>query len=191
VKLQSPLTHCHACLAGIPYPAGGEPVECRCGVEARALVYPAIFRLRAGSAGEAIQTEGESACFAHEGKRAVAACDSCGRFVCALCRIEWGSRVLCPACVNAAEKRTDLLTRSRPFYDTMALAIAVVSVLLFTLSVVTAPIAIYLAIRALRAPRSLVPRTMVRAWIALGIGLLELGGWSWLLVYVIMKANSS
>jgi hypothetical protein len=178
------------CLATIPYQASGAPVECRCGVQARALVYPAIFRLRAGLVGEAIQAEGESACFAHEDKRAVAACDSCGRFVCALCRIEWGSRVLCPACVNAAEKRTDLLTRSRPFYDTMALAIAVSSAVLFTLSLITAPIAIYLAIRGLRAPRSPVPRTMARAWIALGVALLELGGWSWLLVYALMSAKS-
>ena len=125
-------------------------------------------------------------CFAHEDKRAVAACDSCGRFVCGLCRIEWGSRVLCPACINAAEKRTDLLTRSRPLYDTMALAIALGSLVIFTLSLVTAPIAIYLAIRALRAPRSLVPRTMARAWIALSIAVLELGGWGWLLVYLVL-----
>jgi hypothetical protein len=189
VRLESPLTYCHACLATIPYPASGATVDCRCGVHARAFVYPAIFRLRVGSPGEAIQAEGESACFAHEGKRAVAACDSCGRFVCALCRIEWGSRVLCPACVNAAEKRTDLLVRSRPLYDTMALAIAVGSAVLFTLSLFTAPIAIYLAIRALRAPRSLVPRTMVRAWTALGVALLELGGWGWLLIYALVSAK--
>jgi len=189
VKLEPPLTYCHVCLATIPWPGDGAPVECRCGVRARALIYPAIFRLSAGSAGEAIQAEGESACFAHEGKRAVAACDSCGRFVCALCRIEWGSRVLCPACVNAAEKRTELLTRSRPLYDSMALAIAAVSALLFTLSLFTAPVAIYLAIRALRAPRSLAPRTMARAWMALGLALLELGGWGWLLVYFVLKAK--
>jgi len=191
MKLQSPATHCHVCLADIPYPAGGDPVECRCGVEGRALVYPAIFRLHSTSAGEAIQVDGESACFVHEGKRAVAACDSCGRFVCALCRIEWGSRILCPACVNAAEKRTELLTRSRPMYDSMAMAIAMGSVVIFTISLLSAPVAIYLAIRAFRSPRSLVPRTMVRAWIALIVGTVELVGWGWLLVYVVMKAGHS
>ena len=190
MKLQPPLTHCHVCLATIPYAPGGAPVVCRCGVMSRALVYPAIFRLRGDSAGEAIQTPGESACFAHEDKRAVAACDSCGRFVCALCRIEWGSRVLCPACVNAAEKRTDLLVRSRTMYDSMALVTAVGSLIIFTLSLFAAPVAIYLAIRALRAPRSLVPRTMARAWFALGLGLLEVGGWLWLLVFLIIKVRS-
>ena len=189
MKLQSPLTHCHVCLAPIAYPAEGATVQCRCGVRARALVYPAIFRMSDGSIGEAIQGDGEAACFAHEGKRAVAACDSCGRFVCALCRIAWGSRILCPTCVNAAEKRTDLLTRSRTHYDTMALTVALGSIVLFTISVLTAPIAIYLAIRALRSPRSLVPRTMWRAWTALAIGTLELGGWSWLLVYVVMRTG--
>ena len=190
MKLQPPLTHCHVCLAAVPYATAGEPVECRCGVVARALVYPAIFRRRDESAGEAIQTEGESACFAHEDKRAVAACDSCGRFVCALCRIEWGSRVLCPVCVNAAEKRTDLLVRSRTMYDTMALVTAIGSLIIFTLSLFAAPVAIYLAIRAFKAPRSLAPRTMVRAWFALGLGLLEVGGWVWLLVFLVMKARS-
>jgi hypothetical protein len=68
----------------------------------------------------------------------------------------------------------------------MALAIALGSLVIFTLSLVTAPIAIYLAIRALRAPRSLVPRTMARAWIALSIAVLELGGWGWLLVYLVL-----
>jgi hypothetical protein len=31
---------------------------------------------------------------------------------------------------------------------------------------------------------------MARAWIALGVALLELGGWSWLLVYALMSAKS-
>ena len=186
MRLQSPLTYCHVCLANIAYAPDGAIVGCRCGARAQAFIYPAILRLGASSTGEAVQAEGEAVCFAHEDKRAVAACDSCGRFVCGLCRIEWGSRVLCPACINAAEKRTDLLTRSRPLYDTMALAIALGSLVIFTLSLVTAPIAIYLAIRALRAPRSLVPRTMARAWIALSIAVLELGGWGWLLVYLVL-----
>ena len=189
MRLQSPLTYCHVCLAGIAYPAEGVPVACRCGVQARALVYPAILRVREGSAGEVVEAEGEATCFAHENKRAVAACDSCGRFVCSLCRIEWGSRILCPSCVNTAEKRTDLLTSSRTHFDTMALAIAVGSALLFTLSIITAPIAIFLAVRALRGPRSVVPRTMARAWIALAVALLELGGWAWLLVFVLMSAR--
>jgi hypothetical protein len=75
-------------------------------------------------------------------------------------------------------------------YDTMAMALAVGSAIVFTLSLLTAPIAIYLAIRAFRAPRSLVPRTMVRAWIGLIVGILELGGWIWLLVYVLMRGGS-
>jgi len=191
VKLQSPLTHCHVCLADIRYAAGGVEVACRCGVEARALVYPAILRVCEASAGEAIQAAGEAACFAHDDKRAVASCDSCGRFVCALCRIEWGSRVLCPACLNSAEKRSALLVRSRIMFDTMALATALASVFLFTLSILTAPISIYLAIRSFRAPRSLVPRAMWRAWVALTVSVLELGGWAWLLVYTIVLARNS
>ena len=89
--LQAPLTYCHVCLAPLEYPAAGSRVRCRCGVEAWAYLYPALLDRPVASAGEAIQTDGEAACFAHAGKRAVASCESCGRFVCALCRIDWAN----------------------------------------------------------------------------------------------------
>jgi hypothetical protein len=178
------------CLAALQYEPGGGAVRCRCGVEAIAYLYPALVRVPESSPGEAVQAAGEAACFAHAGKRAVASCESCGRFVCGLCRIDWGGRVLCPTCVNAAEKRTDLLTRSRPLYDSMALATGLFSLLLLQLSLLAAPFTIVLAIRSFRAPGSLVPRTHVRAWIALLIGLLQLVGWTWLFVYFIMRVKT-
>jgi len=36
VRLEAPPTYCHVCLATIPYAAGNQPVNCRCGVQARA-----------------------------------------------------------------------------------------------------------------------------------------------------------
>lgn len=190
MPIDSTLEHCHLCLAPLRYEKNGEPVLCHCGAKATLFVYPALIRRASADAGEAIQAEGESACFLHGGKRAVAACDSCGRFMCALCRIEWGERVLCPACVTAAEKRTNLLVRSRPMYDSMALAIAAGSVLLLYLSPFTAPFALWLAIRGLRAPGSLTPRTKARAWIAILLATAEFIGWTWLIVYFVLKAKT-
>jgi len=190
VPVDSAFEHCHTCLAPLRYAASGEPVACRCGALATLYVYPALSRAPAADSGEPIQAEGESACFLHTGKRAVSACDSCGRFVCALCRIEWGERVLCPACVNSAGERTNLLVRSRPLYDSMALAIAAVSFFLLELALLTAPFAIWLAIRGLRAPGSLTPRTKVRAWLAILLASVEFVGWVWLIVYVILKARA-
>ena len=187
MAIDSTVEHCHTCLAPLRYEKSGEPVVCHCGAQATLFIYPAMLRVHSGEAGEAIQAEGESACFLHAGKRAVGACDSCGRFVCALCRIEWGQRVLCPACVSAAEKRTDLLVRSRPLYDSMALAVAGVSLLLLEVSLLTAPFAIWLAIRGLRAPGSLTPRTKVRAWLAIILATVEFVGWTWLMVYLVLK----
>ena len=178
------------CLAPLRWDASGEPVRCHCGLEATIFVYPALQRSSSAGAGEAIQSEGESACFAHPGKRAVGACDKCGRFMCALCRIEWGDSVLCPACVGAAEKRTDLLVRSRTMYDTMALAVASFSLLLFYLSIFTTPFSLWLAIRSLRKPGSLTPRPRWRAWLAIFLSLAQLIGWTWLIVYAVLRAGA-
>jgi len=190
LAIQPALTNCHQCLAPLRFSASGEPVRCHCGLEATLFVYPALGRTASGDAGEAIQGQGESACFAHPGKRAVAACQKCGRFVCGLCRIEWGDALLCPACVNAADKRTDLLVQSRPLYDSMALAIASFSFLLLYLSVFTAPFAIWLSIRGLRSPGSLTPRVRWRAWLAVALSVLQVVGWIWLAVYIVLKAKN-
>ena len=190
MALQPSLTHCHVCLAPLRWQANGEPVRCHCGLEATIFIYPALQRSFSTEAGEPIQTVGESACFAHPEKRAVAACQKCGRFVCGLCRIEWGDALLCPACVSAAERRTDLLVRSRMLYDTMALGIALLSVILLYLSLFTAPLAIWLGIKALRSPGSIVPRTKFRAWAAIVLASCEVVGWTWLIVYFVLKAGS-
>ncbi len=52
-----------------------------CGSENTVRAFPAMFADRAAVTPEAALT-GEAACFDHPGKRAVAACRQCGRFVC-------------------------------------------------------------------------------------------------------------
>jgi len=58
-----------------------------CGSENIVRAFPAMFAERAAAAPEAALT-GEAACYDHPGKRAVAACQQCGRFVCQLCSVE-------------------------------------------------------------------------------------------------------
>src|ERR1700709_1703313 len=47
-----------------------------------------------------IALEGEATCYEHPEKRAIAACQRCGRFVCQFCSVEFGTEVLCPTCVT-------------------------------------------------------------------------------------------
>src|SRR5882724_9309187 len=76
---------------------------CRlCGSNNTVHAFPAILANAAATRPESAM-EGEAACFDHPGKRAVAACSQCGRYVCGLCSIDFGSEPLA-----AAESRNQL-----------------------------------------------------------------------------------
>ena len=70
-----------------------------CRSQFRADVYPAADRsVASGTAGKAIQTDKEAGCFYHPRKKAILPCSTCGRFLCALCDIEFNGTHLCPQC---------------------------------------------------------------------------------------------
>ena len=48
-----------------------------------------------GRSGERILVEGEAACFYHAEKRATVACSACGRFLCALCDLDFSDHHFC------------------------------------------------------------------------------------------------
>jgi hypothetical protein len=154
----------------------------------RVTVFPALLRTPASESGEPVLEEGESACFYHPRKRAVIPCDECGRFLCALCRVEFGARNWCPACLQTMQRegRLPVLDNTRPLYDNLALAVAVAPALLVFPSPITAPMAVYIALRRWRTPGSLLPRTKIRFWLALLLALAQIVAWCWLLVYAVM-----
>ena len=123
--------------------------------------------------------EGEASCFYHPTKKAVLPCESCGRFLCAICDVELNGQHLCPGCLASGKKKGKLkqLENRRTLYDSLALAVAVYPMLLVWPSLVGAPIAIYIAIRHWKAPTSVIPRTRWRAVLAIIIALLQIGGW--------------
>ena len=177
-------TKCHSPLAVEALTAPGFTVCPSCGAEAHVEIFPALFLPpKRGEAGEAIMLDGESSCFYHPQKRATVPCDSCGRFLCALCDVDLGGEHLCPGCLESGRKKGKITTleNRRTLYDDAALSVAVLPlVLIFTVifTFITAPLAIFLAIRSLKAPGSILPRTRVRAWLALVIAGLTLVGWS-------------
>src|SRR5215472_10432910 len=67
-------------------------------------VFPALFRQGVpGQAAESLIVEGESSCFFHANKKAVLPCQSCGRFICALCDCELNGDHFCPACLETGK----------------------------------------------------------------------------------------
>jgi hypothetical protein len=159
----------------IPCPACAAPLE--------AELFPAFFRhITPGLDGESILVEGESSCFYHPQKKAAAPCDGCGRFLCALCDCKLHEQHFCPACLEVGRKKGKIrdLENERTLYDSIALALALYPVIFIIgiyFTFITAPLALFFAIRYWRAPLSIVRRTKLRYIAAAILALLEILTW--------------
>lgn len=135
--------------------------------------------------------EGEAACFDHPGKRAVASCRQCGRFVCQLCAIQFGADTWCPSCVAAGTgpARAANTAASRILYDSVALILPLASLVLWPLTVLTGPATVVFSVLKWRQPLSLVRRYRWRFVVAIAIGLGELGAWIWAILYIVARSR--
>ncbi|MBI2840771.1 MAG: hypothetical protein HYX75_20835 [Acidobacteria bacterium] len=152
--------------------------------------FPALYHQQVvGEVGEPVVMDTESSCFYHPQKRAAVPCDDCGRFLCTLCEVVISDRHLCPACIEGSRKKGDLkdIESSRILYDNIALALAIWPMLIFYFTVVTAPIAVFVAIRYWKAPTSILKRTKLRFIAAIGIGVLQMVAWGAVIVTLASK----
>jgi ribosomal protein S27E len=152
-----------------------------CGTDIWVEAFPALLRATPqGRPGETLIVEDESSCFYHPAKKAVVHCQECGRFLCALCDIEMNGRRLCSACIETGVRKGRLarLQKEHVHYDDIALALATLPLLLFWATLITAPIALYIAIRYWNRPLSAAPRRRWRFVLAIVVAGLELGGWA-------------
>jgi hypothetical protein len=185
---------CARCSMPLPdrAPVTDELTRCTlCGAENRVRVFPAAFESGPHVRPEAA-LEGEAACFDHPGKRAVAACSHCGRFVCQLCAVEFGKEIWCPACVTSRAGRAAEanLETSRTLHDSIALCVPLMSLVIWPLTIITGPGVVVYSIVKWRAPLSLVRRFRWRFVAAILIGLAQMAGWLVLIVYVLLRART-
>lgn len=188
------MQNCARCNAWLPDTIlnTGAPAHCpECGAEAQSHVFPALNQSTAGSAGETVLVEGESGCFYHDNKKAERICDSCGRFMCALCDLPMGSRHICPVCLeNYAKKGAPEFETGGTRYDDVALSLVIVPLLLqgpfwcVPVVLVTAPIAIFLSLKFWNKPQSVLPRGRWRFVVAMALGSLEIAAYLALMVLV-------
>jgi hypothetical protein len=153
----------------------------QCRAQLQIEIFPALFRpLTPGSNAETAMVEGESTCFYHPNKKAVRPCEGCGRFVCALCDCELHGQHYCPTCLEVGRKKGKIrsLENHRTLYDSIALSLAILPLLFFYFTIITAPMAVYIALRYWNAPRSIIHRTKVRFVIAIALAMLQIGGWA-------------
>jgi hypothetical protein len=171
--------------------ANGDAAVCTaCGSSNQVRVFPAILGTSSAPAQPEAALEGEAACFDHPGKRAVAACSQCGRFVCQLCSIRFGQETWCPSCVaaGAGKAKEAKLETSRNLYDSTALLLPLVSLFMWPLTIVAAPASLVLSLVKWKYPLSLVRRYRWRFVVAIAVGLAECVGWAWGIVYVASRA---
>ncbi len=149
-----------------------------CATEISVTLFPALFRPSAKIDPQSLSTaEGEAGCYEHANKRAVALCNKCGRFLCALCEVEVDGKVWCPSCLIPGGSSTTIqaLEKQRTLFDSIALALAIFPfLLLFYPSIFTAPVVVYVAIRYWKRPSSIIPRGKWRFVVALIAVLLEM-----------------
>jgi hypothetical protein len=165
-----------------------------CGVPLQVEVFPALFRAQeTGRTGETNLVEGESSCFYHPEKKAVLPCQGCGRFLCALCDCQLNGQHFCPACLETGRTKGKIksLENQRTLFDSIALSLAVYPLLIFYFTLVTAPIALFVAIRYWNSPRSLVRRTKVRYVAAILVALIQIAGWGFLFVSLATRHHRS
>jgi len=182
---------CSGC--GIPLDGGkfnsGEEFQCSgCGATLGVDVFPALFRGKgAVKNGEALSFAGEASCFYHPHKKAAALCNACGRFLCTLCETELAGRCLCPPCIEKGRQNEEIeqLVTQRTLHDILALSLAILPILFFPITVVTAPCAVYISIRNWKKPGSILPRSKIRFVFAIIISLAQIGGW---LAFLIKRA---
>jgi hypothetical protein len=152
-----------------------------CEANLQVAVFPAAFRaITPGQSGERILIAGESSCFYHDQKKAVVPCDSCGRFLCALCDVDLSGRHFCPQCLDTGRQKGSLqqLEIQRVVYDNGALLLAVVPMLLFCFpTFVTAPVAVVLGVISYFRPNSILGFSRFKALAAIVLALFQIVLW--------------
>jgi hypothetical protein len=150
-------------------------------------VFPAMVRTQDPAGVSERVVEGvESACFNHPESRAETVCESCGRFLCRLCDIDFAGRHLCSSCIEAGKRKGRIrnLQNERMRYDLAAFSVAFLPMLFVFPTLVTAPVALVYAIWGWRRPRSLVHPARKGFLAAIVLSVLQIAGWLFFFLFV-------
>lgn len=124
--------------------------------------------------------EAKGACPQHPGNVALGPCSRCGVFLCALCRIDTDSRVLCPPCFErlADEGGLPSLVASYRDFGRVQSSLLALGLLLAILAPIAGPGSLYYGARARRQAEARgEPRGWLHVWGLYALGVLEaLGG---------------
>jgi len=152
-------------------------------------VFPALYRTDSSTGTSFTPVSGGRAgCFYHPANEAVVPCDACGRFLCSLCDVEMNNEHICPACFEKGISRETMpdLVGKRVRYDYIALHLAIMPILMWFITVITAPLTVYMCIRYWRTPLSIIPVTRVRFVLAFIFAIIQIGLWGTVAVNLLL-----
>jgi hypothetical protein len=142
---------------------------------------------------ESVIVLGEASCFYHDNKRAVVACDGCGRYLCNHCQADWLGRTLCLGCIHTQRevKGAGEFQSRVTLYDNVALSLLILPFLTlvygFFLVMFTAPVALFLVVKHRNASRGIVPRGRWRLVLAGALSLFVMLAWVGVIVAAIFS----
>ena len=138
-------------------------------------IFPAIRNeIQKGERPEAAMNE-ESTCFKHSTNIAVAACESCGVYMCKLCDLEIEGRHLCPDCLKNKPPELKTTTQKTILYDELALHLTTIPLIIFGyVLIITAPIAVVMSIVCWNKVNTPYKRSRWRFVVAFILGLIEI-----------------
>lgn len=149
--------------------------------------FPALRAKRTVVRAQAVGAGEEAACFFHAENQAATICDGCGRFLCAVCSIDLTGRPLCPSCIAAQKDKTAHTVNDRMLYDGLAMTLALVPLIMWPLTVVTAPVALGVVIYGWRKPGSLVRGKRWRLVAAGVIAFVEIAAWCGFVIMLFLE----
>ncbi|WP_415908626.1 hypothetical protein [Oleiharenicola sp. Vm1] len=171
---------CPKCRRTVPevYWQGVDVVRCpACEGEFEQLRFPALAAARRVERAGALGA-GEANCYFHAENRAEVACDGCGRYVCAVCRVAISGRNYCPSCLETRADRRKLPENHRLLYDRIALVAAFLPLIVWPATLITAPLALGLCLYAWRKPGSVIPGWRRTRLVVAGLfATVQIGAW--------------
>ena len=161
-----------------------------CGASLIVYAFPALYKIiPEGSPAEPLLVDNEASCYYHPNKKAVIPCSLCGRFLCALCDVEFNGRHLCMSCLESSGKKKMVrnLENHRVLYDSIALWISTVPMIIIYFTIITAPLVLFMVFRYWKAPSSILPRTKLRFIAAFIVAGLQITGWTVVIFMLITR----
>lgn len=144
------------------------------------LLFPAAVRAAVKPQVDTIIEEGQSSCFFHPKLPASQVCDISGRLICDLCQTEWNGRIVSFEALQSALGKAGpgAPTNARLRWDNIALSLSVLPLLLWFITIVTAPVVLFIVIwQGRKGPCSVVQRSGWRYLLAGALALLQIAAW--------------